>query len=170
MKILVTGLGCSGKSTIARRIGEVTDLPVHHLDRLLWKSDWVRASQEEFLTKQSNILSGKEWVYEGFNPKTLSVQVHAADSIVYLKVSHLKLTYNWLKRLWKYRKNSRPDMADGNIEKFNWPYLKWLWKYGNDEMIADIKHLCGSKELVIISNNTDRKKYLGKLMRQKNYT
>ena len=160
MKILIVGLGCSGKSTLAREIGKSTGLPIYHLDRLLWKSNWVRAERDEFLKEQTRILASSKWVYEGFNPKSLPEQISYADTIVYLDVSHLRLTNNWLKRLWKYRKFSRPDMADGNIEKFNWSYLRWLWKYDNKQMIEQIRRISGDKTVVVISNKNDRQKYL----------
>lgn len=102
MKRLIVGLGCSGKSTLARDIGKISRLPVYHLDRLLWKTEWVRAESDDFMKQQSRILATSNWVYEGFNPKSLPKQVSYADTIIYLDVPHMRLTYNWIKRLWKY--------------------------------------------------------------------
>lgn len=39
-RILLIGSGGAGKSTLARRLGEQTGLPVVHLDRLYWTGEW----------------------------------------------------------------------------------------------------------------------------------
>ena len=157
MKILIVGLGCSGKSTLAREIGACTQLPVHHLDKLLWKPNWERTGRDEFLDAQRKVLSEKSWVYEGFNLESLSEQVNAADIIIYISASHITLTINWVKRLWTYRQHSRPDIAEGNIEKFNWLYLRWLWKYDNKQIIKDLRLLTKGKELIVINNNAQKR-------------
>ena len=41
-RIIIIGCGGAGKSTLARKLGEVLDLPVVHLDQLFWKPNWHR--------------------------------------------------------------------------------------------------------------------------------
>lgn len=164
MKIFITGLGCSGKSTLAREIGKITGLPVYHLDRYLWNRNWIKATEEEFTVKQAEILDLQSWVYEGFNRNRLAEQIAAADQIIYIKKSHVVLSLQWVKRLWKYRKHSRPDITEGNIEKFNFAYLKWLWKYDNKDIIADIYRLSGDKKVTIISTKKEYRAYLAELI------
>jgi len=38
-KIMVIGCPGGGKSTFARALGEITKLPVYHLDMLFWNAD-----------------------------------------------------------------------------------------------------------------------------------
>ena len=40
-RILILGCGGAGKSTLARRLGAATGLPVVHLDGLYWQPGWV---------------------------------------------------------------------------------------------------------------------------------
>ena len=50
-RIMVIGVSAGvGKSRFARRLGEATDLPVHHLDAYFWKPGWIEAEEKEFQT------------------------------------------------------------------------------------------------------------------------
>jgi site-specific DNA recombinase len=48
-RIVVIGSGGSGKSTFSQRLGEVTGLPVVHLDKLYWHPGWVKTPREEWI-------------------------------------------------------------------------------------------------------------------------
>ena len=41
-RILILGCGGAGKSTLARRLGAATGLPVVHLDGLYWQPGWLK--------------------------------------------------------------------------------------------------------------------------------
>ena len=45
-RILIIGCGGAGKSTLARRLGEKTGLPVVHLDKLYWRPGWQHVTRE----------------------------------------------------------------------------------------------------------------------------
>ncbi len=40
-RVAISGCGGTGKSTLARRLGKITGLPIYHLDSLYWKPGWV---------------------------------------------------------------------------------------------------------------------------------
>jgi len=54
---MIIGSGGAGKSTFARRLGEILQLPVSHLDALYWKKDWVLASREEQIQVQKELVT-----------------------------------------------------------------------------------------------------------------
>lgn len=163
MRILVLGLACSGKSTFAQQLAKHTSLPVYHLDRLIWKKNWVKENTDTFFAYQQSILNKKSWIYEGYNKESFSIQIHAADIIIYIKASRLRRTVNWLKRLLKYSKVSRPDMTDGNIEKFSVNYIKWLWRYDDEDTLPLIYQYASSKEVIVLNNRTEQSLYLASL-------
>lgn len=155
MKILVVGLACSGKSTFAKILSEKTNLPVFHMDLIIWQRSWVKTPVEKFYLEQNNILTKENWIYEGFNLPSLMQQVQAADKIIYLRKSHLRITANYFKRLRKYRHIARPDMPKGNIEYLSLSYIKWLWKYDNKEVINEIRRYSEQKPLYILSSKRE---------------
>ena len=50
-RILILGCGGAGKSTLARRLGAATGLPVVHLDGLYWQPGWVAMDHRRELRK-----------------------------------------------------------------------------------------------------------------------
>ena len=46
-KILILGISRTGKTTLARKLSKLLDIPVYHLDKYIWKENWIEASQQE---------------------------------------------------------------------------------------------------------------------------
>ena len=55
-KIIIIGCAGSGKSTISKKLRDITGLPLFHLDNLWWKADKSHISREEFDQKLAEIL------------------------------------------------------------------------------------------------------------------
>ena len=47
-KILIIGSGGAGKSTLALKLSEITEIPVIHLDSYFWKPNWVKTPTAEW--------------------------------------------------------------------------------------------------------------------------
>jgi adenylate kinase family enzyme len=128
-KVLVIGSSGAGKSTFTRRLGEATGLPVVHLDKLFWHPNWVETSKDEWVIKVEEALKGDSWIMDGNFSGTLAMRLEACDAVIFLDMPHVVCVYRVLKRVALYRKGSRPDMAEGCDEKFDWEFLKWVWNY-----------------------------------------
>ncbi len=151
MKIFICGQACSGKSTLAKDLSNELSLPVIHMDSIIWKDNWVKEDDYKYKRKEREALERSQWIFEGFNPHNLGAQVRAADIVIFIKISKIKQTYHWLKRLRTYKNMNRQDMPAGNTERFNWSYLKWLLKYKDKELLAIIKKHNPSRLLIIKS-------------------
>jgi len=66
-RVWVCGLSGSGKTTVARRLARVLDVPHVELDALHWRHhpDWGMPSDEEFLPEVQQSTAGDAWVVEG---------------------------------------------------------------------------------------------------------
>ncbi|MGX9807724.1 DNA topology modulation protein [Exiguobacterium acetylicum] len=132
-KIILIGSGGSGKSTLARALGEKLGYPVDHLDALLWRPNWQAVSREEQRLIQQALTSRDTWIIDGNYGGTLDLRINASDTIIFLDLPRTLCLYQALKRTWRYRKTSRPDMAAGCPEKFSLNFLKWIWRFPVDK-------------------------------------
>jgi len=128
-RVLVIGSGGAGKSTFARRLGARLGLPVEHLDASYWKPGWVETPKEEWRRRVEQLVEGDSWVIDGNYSGTLEVRLAACDTVVFLDLPRRVCIWRVLKRVLTYRDGSRPDMAEGCREKFDFEFLLWIWNY-----------------------------------------
>ena len=128
-KILVIGSSGAGKSTFSRRLHKATDLPLIHLDRLYWKPNWIEIDKDEWKQTVENALHGDAWILDGNYSATLEMRLEKCDTVIFLDLPRLLCVYRILKRVALYRPGSRPDIADGCDEQFDWKFLKFVWNY-----------------------------------------
>lgn len=83
-KIVILGSPGAGKSTLARKLRELTGIPVFHLDLLWHKPDRTTTTQEEFLQKIKEILEKEQWIIDGNYLSTLDVRLQACDTMILL--------------------------------------------------------------------------------------
>ena len=83
-KIIVLGCSGSGKSTFSKKLHEVTQLPLIHLDNIWWKKDRSHISREEFDRKLGEILQGDKWIIDGDYSRTYEVRFKACDTVIFL--------------------------------------------------------------------------------------
>jgi len=81
---MIIGVGSGvGKSTFARRLGELTEIEVTHLDRLFWRPGWVEAPRNEFREAQQQVVKNEKWIIEGNYTGTFATREANADTIIY---------------------------------------------------------------------------------------
>lgn len=162
-KIIVIGSGGAGKSTLASKLGNVLNINIYHLDTLMWKPNWEMISHNEQIKIQEEIIKNDEWIIDGNYGKTLDIRLNAADTIIFLDFPRIVCIYRVFKRYLKYRNRTRPDMVEGNKEKIDLDFLKWIWKYpkvNKPIIINKIKRISVEKKVIIIKSNKDIKRLI----------
>ena len=128
-KVLVIGPGGAGKSTVARRLGELLHLEVQHLDRFYWRAGWQEPPKDDWVHTINELARGDSWIMDGNYSGTLARRLEACDTVVFLDLPRRICLWSVIKRLVMYRNTTRPDMADGCPEHFNLKFLVWIWNY-----------------------------------------
>ena len=83
-KILVIGCPGSGKSTFARALNEITDIPLFHLDLMYWNADRTTAPKSVFLERLSDALAQSTWIIDGNYLSTMEMRIKECDTVIFL--------------------------------------------------------------------------------------
>ena len=83
-KIIVIGCPRAGKSTFARKLRDLSGLPLFYLDRIWHKADRTTVTREEFDTALEQILSGDEWIIDGNYIRTIETRLRRCDAVFFL--------------------------------------------------------------------------------------
>ena len=83
-KVIVIGSPGAGKSCFSRKLKEITNLPLYHLDMLYHKKDGTHISKEELEEKLRNIFKQEQWIIDGNYQRTLELRLKECDTIFLL--------------------------------------------------------------------------------------
>ncbi len=128
-RIVIIGSGGAGKSTLARRLGEITGIEVIHLDQLYWQPNWIEPSKVEWKQTVAEILKRDSWILDGNFGGTMEMRLEAGDTAIFLDLPRSVCLLRILKRRLTYRRTNRPDMAEGCHEKIDLEFLGWIWNF-----------------------------------------
>jgi adenylate kinase family enzyme len=165
-RIIIIGSGGAGKSTLAKRLGEISNLPVLHLDKLYWQPNWQEPNKTDWENKVSELLKNDTWIMDGNFGGTLEMRLNACDTVIYLDFSPFVCLYRVLKRNLKYRNTNRPDMTIGCNEKMDFEFLDWILSYRKRkkpkvlELLAKFQN---EKNIIILKTAKDVETFLENL-------
>ena len=150
-KIAVIGCGGSGKSTFSRKLSEILNIPICHLDKLYWKTGWIPTPNDEWNDLIKNLVSKEKWVIDGDYGRTLDIRLENADTIIFLNMPMYLCIYRIIKRRLMYNGISRPDMNEGCPEKLDINFVKWVWGYNKNkkpEILSKLNKFSNQKILL----------------------
>jgi adenylate kinase family enzyme len=101
-RVAVFGNAGGGKSTLARRLAELTRLPLHVVDMMKFKVGGEAVPHDEYLKLHADIIRGDAWIIDGFGCMASAWErFAAADTLIHVDLP-LAVHYRWVtKRLIK---------------------------------------------------------------------
>ena len=124
-----------------RQIGAKTGLPVIHLDVVYWHEGWTEMPKDVWERTVRELTRQPEWITDGNYGGTMELRLAAADMVVFLDLPPLVCVWRVVRRWRQYRHESRPDMAPGCPEKLDWVFLRWIWNYRRDRRPDILKRM-----------------------------
>jgi adenylate kinase family enzyme len=114
-RVAVFGNAGGGKSTLARRIAEATQLPLYVIDKLQFRPGGAEVPREEYLRTHAELVRRDEWIIDGFGCVSSAWERFAvADTLVYIDLP-LIAHYWWVtKRLIQGLVATPPGWPDGS--------------------------------------------------------
>jgi len=117
-KVAVFGNAGGGKSTLARRLAEITGLPLYPLDAIQFRAGGGKVPHEEYLKIHADLLRRDQWVIDGFGCVTSAWErFAAADTLVYIDLP--LLMHYW----WVTKRLARGQFATPE----GWPEKSPMW-------------------------------------------
>ncbi len=162
-RLALIGPGGAGKSTLARQIGQKMGLPVIHLDSVYWHEGWAETPKDVWKQTVQDLAQREAWVMDGNYGGTMDVRLAAADTIVFLDLPPALCLLRVLRRQIRYRGQSRPDMARGCPEKLDPTFLKWIWNYRRDrrpEILERMRRHGEGKSLYHLTSSAQVRRFL----------
>jgi adenylate kinase family enzyme len=101
-KVAVFGNAGGGKSRLARRLAELTGLPLHVVDMMQFRAGGASVPHDDFLRAHADLLRRDAWIIDGFGTEaTVFERIAAADTLIHVDLP-LELHVWWVtKRLFK---------------------------------------------------------------------
>jgi adenylate kinase family enzyme len=129
-RVVILGCSGAGKSTFARALGARLGVPVVHLDALFWEPGWKEPQNEAFRARVAAALAGDAWVSDGnYVSRTFDLRLSRADTVIFLHQPRwlcvFRILWRWLTSFGR----TRPDLAEGCPENFNWAFFLWTWNF-----------------------------------------
>lgn len=126
-RIVIFGFSGGGKSTLARKLGEILGIEPTHMDALHWLSGWVESSAEYKCERLAEVLKRDRWIIDGnYRRIYWKERLDAADTVIFVDVNRFVCFYQAWKRSRIYKGKTRPDMGEGCTEKFDFEFAKWI--------------------------------------------
>ena len=161
-RILVIGCPGSGKTRLAKCLGEKLNISVVHLDNLWWTGNWENVSREEFDARLEAALEQEKWIIDGNFSRTMPMRLKYCDTIIYLDYSRWQCLAGMMQRVIANYGKSRPDMGGNCPERFDLEFAKFIWDFNknnrnmNYTWIAQAKHA----KAIVLKNRREAKAFL----------
>ena len=164
-RVIIIGCGGAGKSTLARKLGEKTGLPVVHLDKLFWKPGWVESTKEEIDQKIQEEIAKPRWIMDGNFNRTMQQRIERCDTVIYLDFSRAACLFGVAKRILTTYGTVRPDMGEGCTERFDLEFLRWVWNFNKNkrQRYYDLLNTLEDKQVYILKSRREVNAFLSKL-------
>lgn len=156
-KIVVIGCPGAGKSTFARKLKEMTGLPLYYLDQIWHKADRTTVSKEEFDAKLREIIQQDSWIIDGNYLRTMECRLDACDTVFFLDYP-LEICLEGAKaRIGTVRE----DMPWVETE-FDEEFRQWILDFPKDQIPVIyelLKKYETEKEIIIFKSRDEAEKF-----------
>lgn len=159
-RIAIIGSPGSGKSVFAKKLGDILNIPVIHLDSYYWQPNWKKLDSQKWSEIHSELIIGDEWIIDGNYKSTMDVRLGAADTIIFLNFSRWLCFWRIVKRRLMYHGKTRGDLGGNNYERTSWQLISFVMRYQQAQVVEKLAALKNTKEVITLMSPKDAELYL----------
>ena len=163
-KIVIIGPSGSGKSTFARKLHNITNIPLFPLDNIWWNKDKTHISRDNFDKILDGLLNQNEWIIEGDYSRTYDIRMQHADTIFFLDYPLEVCLKGAEERVGKKREDI-PWVE----EEFDPEFKKWIidwFSLTRPKALDLIRKYSQDKKVFVFYTRDEANAYLDKLTKE----
>ncbi|MCV6592869.1 MAG: AAA family ATPase [Silicimonas sp.] len=130
-RVMIIGQPGAGKSTLARRLGARTGLPVVHIDLIHWQPGWVERDRAEKTRLCRAVHAREEWIFEGGHSSTWDDRLARCDTLIWLDFPLWLRLWRVITRTLRDYGRSRADLPENCPERFDPDFYRFIWRTRN---------------------------------------
>ena len=158
-RVTIVGCGGSGKSYVARELGQLLDLPVIHMDAVYFDDQWNPLPMERFEAVQRELVAAPRWVIDGNYNSTVQVRLEAADTVVFMDLPTLVCLWGILSRQLRHGRGQNDQ--NGVYNRFTRDVLRYVLGYRRKmrpRVLAKIdQHASGARVIALTGRRQTRR-------------
>lgn len=157
-RIVIVGPWCSGKSTLAHRLGDGLLIPVTHVDRIGRDTPGAPISSEARKQALDAVAKTPAWIVEGGSPTLHRRTARRADLLVFIDLPRRRYMLNWVLRRVKYYGRRRVGMPDWHRQRLNLKSFRRVWNWPRDvrpKFLSLFDTLDGKRPIVLVRSHAE---------------
>lgn len=156
-KVIVIGCPGAGKSTFSKKLHQLTDLPLFHLDLLYWNSDRITVSKVVFIERLNNVLKLDRWIIDGNYGSTIELRMKECDTVFFLDFP-VEVCLDGVKQRQGKARSDMPWIETEDDEEF----LEFIKNYNTQSRpkVLDLLEKYKEKNIVILKNREEADDYI----------
>lgn len=163
LKIIVIGCPGAGKSTFARKLRDVTGLPLYYLDMLWHKPDQTNISREEFDIRLYEMVKTDRWIIDGNYLRTLEMRLNECDTVFFMDYPLEICLEGAASRIGK----KREDLPWIETE-FDEEFRQWIVDFSKDQLpqiYELLEKYQDGKNIIIFKSREEADDYIENVLR-----
>ena len=174
MRISIIGYSASGKSTFAKTIGEILNIPVLHLDKVNFLPNWIERKKEESKKIVEDFINNNEkFIIDGnYSKFAYDLRMKLSDKIIFFDFDRITCLFQAILRYKEFQGKVRDSMTEGCCEKLDWEFIKWILFNGrSEERVNKYNKLIEQykDKIIIVKNRKEVDDLLNKIKTNKKF-
>lgn len=157
-RVAVLGCAGSGKTTLARALGERLAIPVIHVDSVYWRGSDHRFGAR-WPTIHEELIAREAWVIDGMKPGVLAERLARADTAVFLDLPRRSCYRGLVERRLALRGRAHPEL--GAYDHVDRKLLRWIWRFPREVRPLVLELLRRARcDVVVLSSRAEVRRFL----------
>ena len=159
-KVIIIGCPGSGKSTFAKALHQITDIPLFHLDMMYWNEDKTIVDTTVFRERVLKTLQNSEWIIDGNYQSTMELRLRECDTVFFLDYP-LDVCLNGIR---ERRGKARSDIPWIETEE-DTEFIEFVKNYNsqNKPQVMELLKKYSHKNIFIFTSRTEANVFLNQM-------